>query len=219
MSNVPEAPRFGDEDDDLSDMAPPRPKKSRVWLWVLGILGGGGMLLCCGCLGFLYYMFGDYTSDPATVRQRMSAKIVDIQPPARFQPTLYMNIRGVGFQMAIFFLDGNPDKGMLMVMRMPVETNQFGPEQHDQFQEQMNQQLKTQGRQIDFKAEETVTKKYTIRGKECDFVFAKGTGQGKPMRQIMGVFPAASGTVMLMVIMPEEDYDEAEIDTMIKSIK
>src|SRR5215203_717412 len=82
MSNVPDAPRFGDDDDDLRDMAPPRPRKSSIWLWVLGIFGLGGMLLCCGCLGFGYYMFGDYASNPAVVRQRTTEKIVDIQPPA-----------------------------------------------------------------------------------------------------------------------------------------
>jgi len=217
MSNVPEAPRFGDDDANLNDLAPPRKKKSRVWLWVLGIVGGGGMLLCCGCSGAAYYMFGDITTDPAAVRQKTTQNVVDMQVPERFKPTLYMNIRLVGLQMAVFAADSNPDHGMLMLMRMPVETDKFGPEDQAKVQEQ----LKGQGRQIDFQEEESHTKKYSIGGKEYDFVFAKGTSNGKAMHKIQGIFPGKSGTVILIAMLPEEGYEEAEkeIDTMLNSIK
>lgn len=39
--------------------APP-PKKSKAWIWILGIIGGGGILVCGGCCGMSYwaYSFG-----------------------------------------------------------------------------------------------------------------------------------------------------------------
>jgi hypothetical protein len=39
--------------------APP-PKKSKAWLWILGIVGGGGILVCgcCGGFGFWAYNLG-----------------------------------------------------------------------------------------------------------------------------------------------------------------
>jgi len=57
MSNDPN--QFGNAPNPFA-AAPqgyPPPRKSNVWLWVLGGAGGAMLLVCCGCGGLMYFGF------------------------------------------------------------------------------------------------------------------------------------------------------------------
>jgi hypothetical protein len=218
------------------DFQEAQPKKgmsstSKV-LIILGSIGGLCLLACCGGGAFLFYKAKDmvsFSQDPATVK-KSTEEIVLIDVPAEFTPAQSMKFSMMGMSMkwAIYSKGGSQDAMlMLMEMNQPGMAGQGGggKAQRDQMLQAMRQQQAQQGGAGQFNTqinEQSVkTRKFKINGETVEFDFIEGTRPGGGgVRQVVGVFPSkGGGFVMLMLIIPEEGYDEEAIVKMIKSIR
>jgi hypothetical protein len=224
--------------DDFRDERPQKQGMSSTAkvLVVLGSIAGVCLLACCGGGIFLYMKAKDAiqnfaqnftTTNPAEIRDR-TADIVHIDIPEEYPP-----IRAFDFFVMKQIIYGKEQGGspgaMVMIMHIdqPVPRGQ-GPaaakQQRDQILRQMREQQKgQQGGNIntDLTEQSSETREFTINGEKVPFEFIKGTAAngGTPMRQVVGVFPGRSGMVMVMVMVPESEYNEEAIVKMIESIR
>src|SRR5262249_9486532 len=95
-------------------------------------------------------------------------------------------------------------------------------EQRKQMREAFRRQGQPSGNiddEIDQQTSET--RDFTINGESVPFEFIKGTAPngGAPTRQVGGLFPGRNGMVMVMVMVPESEYNEDAIVKMIESIR
>lgn len=203
-----------------SEGAPPRKPGWSTGTKVAVILGGCGvvlMLVCCGVFGYFgVQLRKSMTVDPTEVVAIRDGIITSITLPAEFQPQMGMNLTlaGQGMKMAVFGETSDPNAGgtALVLMQMMIAADEA----------QMRQELeKSMGRQQKVAIESSETKTVTIDGAMVDFVFAKGTTQqgSKPLRQVTGVFPGKTGTVMLMLFVPEDKWDAQQVLGILESIK
>ncbi|MCA9052782.1 MAG: hypothetical protein KDA75_03045 [Planctomycetaceae bacterium] len=221
MSNEPE---FDDVDYEADADAPSSRKRTRAKegmstgakvAIILGICAGVLLLVCCGA-GF--YFFGkigkSLTEDPAEIESIRQDIVSQIDIPAGFAPAagFDFSIAGQGMKMAIYGqgTEQNPSH-MLMLMKMSIQADP----------EQMRQEMqKSAGRQQTINVESSETKTVTIDGQEVDFRFAKGkTDKGVAVREVSGAFAGNGGAVMLLMLVPEEDWDEAQAIQVLESIK
>lgn len=198
--------------DDVQFEPVPRPGMSGTTkvLLILGGVGGLCLLVCCGVAGFIGWKAKNSMSDDPVVITKLSQSIVEMDIPADFTPKQSMDMFGV-MKMAIYTA---PKHGMLMLIG-------FGKMFADpQQQEQMKQQMKQQHGPKDQKVLSTETKEVEIGGKKVPFEFAKteDTGSHEKFEQVNGFFPGKEGPVVLMLLIPEDEYDEEEVLKMLQSI-
>jgi hypothetical protein len=158
------------------------------------------------------------TDDPARVNAIRDSIVSSIDLPPGLQPQggMDFSIAGQGMRMAAYSSAAEPDSGrtgtLLMLMQMTIQADEA----------QMRRELETKmGAQTAINVESTETKSLTIDGQMVDFKFSKGTtNQGAhPVRQVTGVFPGKQGTVMLILLVPESDWNEMQVISMLESIK
>jgi hypothetical protein len=202
-------------------------------LLILGAIAGVGLLACCG--GGVYFGFkakdvfqefakNAISSDPAVIRQR-TQEIVHIDIPEGFEPSqsLQFSMMNVAMKQVVYQRKGSGGS-MLMIM----ETNQ--PMQGANTKQQREQMLRAmrqqQGQQPDqlndeLNEENSETREFTINGEKVPFEFIKGTGtdNARAFRQVVGIFRVKSATVMVMLMVPEGEYDEPAVVRMIESIQ
>ena len=66
----------------------------------------------------------------------------------------------------------------------------------------------------------TETRAIPIKGRDVNFVFAKGKdGNGKAFREVRGTFPGNDGTVLILLQIEDKAYDEDEFVKFLESIK
>jgi hypothetical protein len=141
--------------------------------------------------------------------------ISSINLPETYRPQMGMDlaIAGQGMRMAVYGNTAEPGAGgtMLMLMQMTIAADEA----------QMRRELqKSMGNQQQINIESSETRTLTIEGEMVDFKFAKGTtDKGDAMRQVTGVLAGKQGTLMLMLIVPEADWDEEEVVGILESIK
>ena len=206
--------------EDFQDPAKPKAGRSTgvKILLVLGVIGGVMGLICCGIGGFVYWKFKDAMSTDPVVVQAKTQEILKLQIPAGFKPMMSMSFMGVKMVM---YQGDPPNESMLMLMEMPAGMGNADPEQQrDAMLNQMRQQSGGMGGgNANLQIDERETRNYTINGKKVPFIFAKGKGQGgKAMRQVTASVPTASSAAILMLMVPEEKYDESAVDAMISSM-
>jgi len=196
-------------------------------LLVLGSIAGVCLLICCGGAVFMGFKFRDTikavadatSNDPAVVKQR-TQEVVEIEIPEEFKPvaTWGMPLGAFSMRQFIYQPPGNPNS-VLVIM----ETNQpLAPGQDAKQQREAMQQGMRQGQQmgsIDMQEESRETRQFTINGEEVPFEFIKGKAHGVAAHKIVGIFPGKQGTVMLILMVADSDYDEEKIVNMIKSIR
>lgn len=182
-------------------------------LIILLVLCGGALAVCCGGAFFFVNKARDaMTQEPAKIRQ-IQEQITAINVPEDWQPEIGMNFTafGTGMQMAVYKGDSPHEQLMLMQMQVSGANVQNAKQQFRmQAQQQGNEEIRI---------ESTETKTFTINGEEVDFVFAKGTTeQGTPVREVTGTFPSRKGIGYLLLLVPEEEWDEEKITNLIQSI-
>jgi F0F1-type ATP synthase membrane subunit c/vacuolar-type H+-ATPase subunit K len=211
-------------DEFTPDGDAPRPAKKKGMSTgakvaiVLGIAGGVCLLVCCGVVGFFVNKVQkSITVDPAAVAKIRESILTSINLPADFNPKMGMDltIAGQGMKMAVFGRGAGPepqDGAMLMLMQFPAGADP------QQMQQQMERNM---GKQTQIKVESTESKLVQIDGSEVKFEFVKGKTQdgGQDVRQVTGVFPGKQGMVMLMLLLPDADFDEAAVTSMLESIQ
>jgi hypothetical protein len=96
-------------------------------------------------------------------------------------------------------------------------------QQREQMLRAMRQQQGQQPGQLndELNEESSETREFTINGEKVPFEFIKGTGadHARAFRQVVGIFRVKAGTVMVMLMVPEGEYDEPAVVRMIESIR
>jgi hypothetical protein len=187
---------------------------------VVGALGSVGLALCCGGL----WWFGmraqqlvrdvmpNITNNPAEIR-KITDSMASIDIPEPWQPVMGMESK-IAFAMVVYSPDQSPEARVLMLMQVTAS----GANQQ-QMQQQLRMQSSQQGMSQDITITSSETRTFTIDGQERDFLFAVGTNRnGDAVHQVTGVFPGKNGTVMLMMVEKDDDWDEAAVVEMIESI-
>jgi hypothetical protein len=130
-------------------------------------------------------------------------------------------VMGVGMKWVVYQKRGNPN-AILMIMEttQPMQGGASLKQQREQMLRQMQQQGQRPGNvNTDLSEESTETREFTIGGEKVPFEFIKGTSAQGPSRQVVGVFQGRNGVIMVMLIVPESDYDEAAVVRMLESIR
>ena len=156
-------------------------------LLTLGMVLGVVLLLCCGVAGyFVYSVRHSVVTDPAAVRQ-ITAKIVTIDLPPQFTPTLAidnLSIPGTGVSFSVAVYTENPAGNAITLATFKGK----GVDQTRQ------QQLETQIKQSisgepsgakQMTVDESHQRTVTVRGKPVSFTFSTGkeVQSGKPWLQ------------------------------------
>ena len=214
------------QNDDVQEEAAPKKKRrksegmSTLTKVLLGLGCGGvlGLLICCG--GFAYFgsQMVKVSEDPVKIAA-MRDEIVGITVPDDLPPKMGMDMNFVAFKMKMI-MHGEEQGKFLMLMAMDFpDANQQQLDQ--QLKMQGNQQMQQQGKNVNIT--ESETRKLMVDGEEREYVFAKGTmnqgGQQIDVRQVTGTFSARKGVGMLILISPEDQWNEEETIQMIESIK
>ena len=208
------------DDVDYQDDAPESGRKqgmstgAKVAI-ILGICVGVAMLVCCGVAAyFMRQVTKAMTTEPAEIAAIRDGIVSQIDVPADYGPMMGMDftMAGQGMKMVLYGqgTEENPEK-LLILMKMMVAADA----------EQMRREMeKSAGQQRQIVVESSETKTVTIDGQEVDFRFAKGElDNGTPVREVSGAFSGEGGAVMLMLIVPEEEWDERAAIDMLESIK
>ena len=210
---------FQDEQPQKSGMS----TTAKVVL-IIGSIGGVCLLLCCGGMVYLFYKGQQFvqnavSTNPETIREKTHA-IAEIDIPAAFAPKSFMDF--MFMRMAIYG-KGDGDKAVLMLMEMDAQMLSGGKDPK-LIRQQMLQQMRAQqagpSGMSEVDADSRETRSFTIDGQKVPFEFIKGKSaqHGTEMRQVMGAFPSKRGFVMLMLIVPDEEFDEQAVVQMIESI-
>jgi hypothetical protein len=122
-----------------------------------------------------------------------------------------------GFNMVFLEEQNSPAGGQLiMIMQFPRESNIDEEQMEQQMNRAMGSQFNRQG--LDLKLVDQTTA--TIRDEEVTLNIREGSdSEGNQLRQMTGVFTGNGGPALLMVIAPQDRWDQELIDTFIQSIQ
>lgn len=214
-----------DDRDNWDDEAPAQPKKGMStfakFLLVFGIVGGMGMLVCCGACGFLGYSFAPRVATTPQEVAQMGDKICEITLPETYEGRQSMEIDNFMMLMRLALFERTDGKGRLMLMevlpRMGNEADfkegfQKGfAESFDKQQEQFHNLVNTSSEK----------KSFTLGGQEVEFVFEKGEDAGSKttLHQVRGSFTGKEGMVTFTLELEDSVWDQSEVEAIIQSIR
>lgn len=223
---------------DYNDGAPQKSSTGSKIMLVLLAIFGGIVLLCCGGGLFIYSRVRtavyETPAEIAAVRKQM----MQIDIPDQFVPAGGADIDLFIYRMKMATYHRREGVSQIAIVKVNVS---FGQSDMKQAREQMRQQGAIPADLEDAKSE---TRTYEIDGEKIDVsfthgklkkdstVFARPEGNargpqpevvpeeyaGKEWYAVQMIVPQGDGMVLLMVTGPEDEYDEQEIDAMIKSI-
>ena len=145
----------------------------------------------------------------------LTKEILKIDIPPRFEPHSTMHI--VGDQVNYFGKDG----GMLVIMRASghmASDDESAQRMAKSFAGAVPDEIDDE----DVKESSSSTKFFTIGGKPCEFQFRELSSVTSDSKSIFvgGAFKNAAGRwVGLNIVLSANEYDESEIDAMIRSIE
>lgn len=223
--------------EDWNDPDPRKKEGLSTTVKVLLIVGGVGtlfILLCCGGAFLLVGRFENilkeqginlrdfaenaHVTDPDAIRER-TQKIVKIEIMPGFEPQQAVDIVVMKF---VQYGKANDANSVLMLMAF---SNKFTGGQKPTQDEMLNAFRQQQARQGDaagnnVAVQETETRELMVRGQKVAFQFIKGINEttGAVVREVLGSFPTQNGIGMLMLVVPEDEYDEPAVLKMIDSI-
>lgn len=209
-----------DDDLDFENPTPPRRKQgmSTGLKIVIGLLIGGG-IMCLICCGVFFYMMNnafDISQEPADVIATTNEITTITIPEDQFPPamSMKMNMGVMSMKMAMY---GEQHGGGTALMLMEVQAVGAGAAE---MQAEMDKSMSNQSFGNDLTVESSETKQIMIKGVEESFLFSKANNkQGQAFREITGSFPSKGGTAMIVIQVPDEEYDEEKIIQMLQSIQ
>ncbi len=212
--------------DERYDTRPPKDgmkSGTKVILILLAIFGGLALLCCGGTVFVVMKMKPDMSDDPVVV-QKITQEITTIDIPAPFEAKQSVKIDFTFFsdeapKMTMVVYHGTREDTMLMLMALET-SEEIDAVQEVNMRQQMDQQGGGNAADLD-NIEQLVPVVVTIRGTKVTFRIQKGTNQNidEKVIQVQGAFKGKSGMVMLVVQMPEKEYDAESIKKMLMSIK
>jgi hypothetical protein len=201
---------------------PGRPAKSRglsIFLWIFGIIGLLIVLACGGIILTMFVFIKRATSqNPAEVRA-VAQEIVDVDVPDGLEPKFSVSFQGM--RMVLFTKAEDPGSGMLSLTEFPAGQGVEGV-QDEQMREEMRRSMQGQAPQMEEIDEaKSEDRTYTIRGEERTVTVQRGAGEdGKQWVQAIAHFTSKQGNeAMLTYMAPADDWDEAEFEAMLESMK
>ena len=187
---------------------------------ILGCIAGGGFLLCCG--GAFWLMKSTQaTMDPQEVIA-ITKEIVEIEIPDVFQPNMGFDVNIFGaFKEKIAWYESKSGEGLLILMSLEIAAAGDQAVEEAQMQQQLQQLQQQRQGDPNLRIKKSESREFEVRGEKVDFNFAEteNMDNGDPWRQVTGTFAGKAGTVMLMLKIEEEAYDEDVVIKMIESIK
>ena len=207
------------EEPVFDEELPPKKGMSTTAKVVLVMLGVGGLalLLCCGGL-FGAGIWMQRTIQNAVVTnpvevQQLADEIVSIQLPASYRTETGMRLPMVQMRMATFVRTDNP-QARVVVMENNMAFNPSDKEARERLLEQMKMQTGIQGANV----ADTEIREIEIAGEKVPFQFSTLDKNGSPMRQVLGFVPLRKGTVLIVIVCPNDTFDEDEVMTILQSI-
>jgi hypothetical protein len=203
------------------DDAPPQQKSGcgLKWLVLLGILFGGGALVCCGACGFLGFTFvPKVVQTPADVTA-LTQEIVDVKVPADFQPVNGMKLDN--FAMAIRGATYRQQQGRGHLQFLEVAVKFGDPAANEaQFKQQFRQSQNGQELKV-LKIDQSEVREFPVRGQPVSFRFEEGSdvSSATKYRQVSGEFPGKNGPASLTLQVEEDAWNEEAVVEMLKSMQ
>ena len=197
------------------------------------VAGGAALLVCCGAGWFwISSTAGDAVREPQAVRAR-TEEILTVDIPDTFNPTTAAEVTAppvvnwfFDFKMDLagYETDGG---GELLVLRFAGPQGMTEGADPDEVRMQVESSMR--GRQngsVRVNVESSETRTYnTADGRGVDWQFIRGAGLGPDgenlgeFRQVRGTLIDGDDVYILSLAVPEEEYDEAAIVEMLRSIR
>ena len=184
----------------------------------LGIVAA--LVLICICVGIggfigLYFVGDQVTQSVAEQPEEVAViadGIADYDLPPGFSESFGMSL--FGFDMVAF--SGSDEQQVILMMQFPRAAGLNQAQMEQQMEQSMQQQMGRQNFNLEVVDEITTT----IRDETVTLTVREGTDdQGQGLRQLTGVFPGKDGTVLLMIMGSQQNWDQAGIDAFIASIR
>ncbi len=204
---------------------------------ILGVLGVGGVLAlaCCGGLAWWGNRFvqdlrqsfeasiaemeelDDVYVDDAGQIAELTASIVDIRVPPRYEPYLGEDHTSGQVLRKQVHYSSNDDEGGIVIREMlagDVTTR-------EEAARILAGELTEEGWFYEFEPASTDQRTFSINGEACVFEFRTGTDPdtGDDVREVVGTVPSGGGLAYLVIYDTSANWDEAAIVGMIESIR
>ncbi len=184
---------------------------------IIGVIAGVLVLCMIACVVSVavFGWFGTKVAENVTIEgegsQATQAEIAELDMPARFTPLSGMSLMGI--KMVVY--KSTNEKEVAVLMGMPVQ-EEINDDTLRQLQEGMGRSTSR-----NFSNMKTIeTRDVTIRGESGKVIIQEGTDdEGTPYRLMMTAFQGQTGIAMLMIGAPTAEYDQAEYDAIIESIR
>jgi hypothetical protein len=188
---------------------------------IIGIIGSFVVLcLCAGVLAFFVFRSAtplleqavSMTEDAAEVAA-IASGIVDYSLPAGYQEAFGMSF--FNFDIVAFSSSASR-RHMIMLMQMPPGAGLDQADMERQMEQSLQQQMGRRNYRVQVVDEITTT----IRDQPVTLTVSEGTDdEGTAIRQVAGVFEGKNGVVLLMIMGPQQGWDQAGIDAFIASLR
>lgn len=180
----------------------------------------------CGCLtglvtvgavaGFwaLLTWFGNIDSDDPAIVRKTAQEIADFEPPASFEPAF---VRRLAITRIVMY-QSEDGGSMLILEHSKAKRRGFWTG----FDEAFIKKLEADGfgHKPNFQSgPKPELRDIKIRGQNARVNFADGSLEGTPYKQIAGTFQGKAGPVSLTLVIPKEQYQEADVLKFLEGIK
>ncbi len=210
--------------EDVFDPSGPSsaPKQKRGCLGktfiVLGIITAVFFALCCGGGFWVFNIIKGSLKETPDEIAAVQQKIADIDVPEELPPAGGIDLDLLGFfnvqmvaygnQVQIEQQQGGQAQGQFKGEFLLIFQTKIRGLDDVQMETQLRNQSGDMGAEI--RIEERETKTVTIDGEELDFEFAKGTNteDNTEVRSVSGVFHGRGGPAFLMLVVPEDSWNE-----------
>jgi hypothetical protein len=193
-------------------------KNSKIALIIIAIV----IVLCiCACVAGAIIlrttgkvMEENLVLDDPQKAQSVAQSILDYDLPAGYQEEGAMDM---GFMKMVMIVDQSSSYGpLIMIAEMPSGMGIDETVMRQQIEQSMQRSMGYSNFNVKLVDEQV----HTIRGDEVTFFEYAGTdGSGNQVKQLVSeFFGGENGTVMLMIIGDDSNWDQAEIDAFLDSI-
>jgi hypothetical protein len=192
-----------------------RPKQSNPLKWIL--LGCGGLiLLIVAGFGVMGYMVArNFNTDPARV-EAAAQEILTFEKPAGLKGAASMNM--MGFRTATFVPEDPKQDGAAMLM---VATFPAGKQNQDQFQQQIDANMKKQGQSREG-ADRLPPETFKVRGNDVTAQVTAIKDQNSDARSLtyMLTFENKPGKIVMVTLSgKDKSVDHAYVQKFLDTVK
>jgi len=184
---------------------------------ILLVVLAGLLLLCvCGSIGVValsgWLISRTATTQPASIGD-IGSEIADFQLPADFVPDYAVNIAGI----KLVAYRPRSGSGHIMLAQVPEGISVDAAK----LEEEIRSTARSRGYTwFDEKMQVVGEEQITIRGQETTLITAEGMSHSSgAFRQVTASFHGKAGPAWVMVIRPISEWDQAQVDAFLASIR